>query len=125
VGRLRRILIIEDERSVRWSLRRSLVAEGFDVREAATGREAARVMARGGPFDAIVLDSALPEARAIDVLAEIQDVAPRMPVILLRMLSVDECHGEPSSNTGGRCKRRPRRVRCGYPRRLPRTRPQR
>jgi amphi-Trp domain-containing protein len=43
-----RVLVADDERAVRDSLRRALVMEGYDVEEAAGGREALDTESRGG-----------------------------------------------------------------------------
>ncbi len=40
-----RVLIIEDERLIRWSLRQRFGAEGYAAEEAETGREALKLFA--------------------------------------------------------------------------------
>jgi CheY-like chemotaxis protein len=87
VRHTRRVLIVDDERAIRLSLRKTFVDEGYDVEEAATGREAVLAVTRGDGFDAIVLDSALPDTRAIDLLDEIKHFAPRTPVIVMTALA--------------------------------------
>ncbi|HEY2174076.1 MAG TPA: response regulator, partial [Mycobacteriales bacterium] len=54
-----RILVVDDDRPVRESLRRSLTFNGYDVELAADGFEALRVVAANRP-DAMVLDVMMP-----------------------------------------------------------------
>ena len=55
-----RILVVDDDKAVRDSLKRALVLEGYDVDLAADGTEAVRSLTQAAP-DAIVLDLQLPD----------------------------------------------------------------
>jgi len=55
-----RVLVVDDEPQIRRLLRVSLSAQGFDVAEAATAREAVEQLATAPPA-AIVLDLGLPD----------------------------------------------------------------
>ena len=62
----RRILVVDDEPSIVDAVSTALRYEGFDVEEAATGREALSAVARFEP-DLIVLDWMLPDIEGIEV----------------------------------------------------------
>ena len=54
------VMVVEDDRSVRQMLRLSLQAAGFEVTEAANGREALDLL-KDGAMAAVVLDLGLPD----------------------------------------------------------------
>ncbi len=76
-----KILVVDDEDQIRRFLVASLTAHGFDVTEAATGKEAIQRFTTGSP-DAMVLDLGLPDQDGIDVLKTIRGFSTA-PVIVL------------------------------------------
>ena len=62
-----RILIVEDDPDVREILRLMLEGEGHSVATAEHGRAALKAIARGKPFDLIVMDISMPEMSGIEV----------------------------------------------------------
>jgi two-component system response regulator MprA len=89
-----RVLIVEDDASVRRMLERSLVAEGFEVRSAADGG-AALAMAEGSAPDLVVLDVAMPGLSGIDVCRRLRDKGLSGGVLMLtaRDAVEDRVHG--------------------------------
>jgi two-component system, OmpR family, response regulator len=77
-----RILLVEDEPGIVDFVRRGLEAEGFAVKAALDGVEGER-LARGEPFDAIVLDLMLPGRSGLEILASVRTAKPTVPVIVL------------------------------------------
>jgi DNA-binding NtrC family response regulator len=77
-----RILVVEDEPVVRFGIRDFLESRGFSVQEAVS-LEAARACFQRERPDAIVVDYALPDGNALDLLAEIHGVDPQLPVVVL------------------------------------------
>jgi DNA-binding NtrC family response regulator len=76
------VLVIDDESAIRESLETLLDLEGFEVETAANGEQGlARLGAR--PFDLILLDFALPDRNGVEVLREIRDRDPLIPVIMI------------------------------------------
>jgi two-component system response regulator AtoC len=75
-----RILILDDERLVRWSLSQRLRAEGMATVEAGTVSEA---MQQTGVFDAAILDYSLPDGDGLSVLKALIQADPDLPVIML------------------------------------------
>jgi two-component system response regulator AtoC len=77
-----RILIVDDDRSIRELLSMHLEERGFGVISASTGREGFRMAAEESPA-AIVLDMRLPDASGIDLIPEIRKRAPEAPVLMI------------------------------------------
>src|SRR5437868_1842757 len=77
-----RILIVDDDRSIRELLSMHLEERGFGVDSAATGAEGFR-MAERSPPAAIVLDMRLPDASGIDLIPELKKRAAEAPVLMI------------------------------------------
>jgi len=75
-----RILVVDDERLVRWSLCQRLKADGYEVAEAASVAEA---LAQSTIADALILDFRLPDGTGLDVLKQVHQADPDLPVIML------------------------------------------
>ena len=60
------VLIVDDERSIRLSLKTILGNVGFDIVEAARGEEAVALV-RSEQFDAVLLDINMPGVGGIEV----------------------------------------------------------
>ncbi len=65
-----RVLVVDDERLIRWALRERLTAEGCEVVEAADGREAERAV-ESVNFDCAILDLRLPDTDGVSLLRKI------------------------------------------------------
>jgi len=76
-----RILIVDDEKAIRRTLRASLASRGYIVTEAATGTEALEKSVSSHP-DVIILDLGLPDIDGIEVIGEIRKRA-KTPIIIL------------------------------------------
>jgi DNA-binding NtrC family response regulator len=77
-----RLLIIDDEPSIRESLEVLLTLEGFDVTLAIDGKQGLDILSRG-EFDLLLLDLALPGESGIDLLPRITSMHPQLPVIMI------------------------------------------
>jgi two-component system, OmpR family, response regulator MprA len=78
-----KILVVDDERAVRDSLRRALELQGYAVELAADGAEAlARLSADGHP-DAVVLDILMPGIDGLEVCRRIRRDGNAVPVLML------------------------------------------
>jgi DNA-binding NtrC family response regulator len=77
-----RLLIIDDEPSIRESLDTLLTLEGFDVTLAPDGARGLDILSRAD-FDLLLLDLALPGESGIDLLPRITAMHPNLPVIMI------------------------------------------
>jgi len=80
--RKRRILIVDDERSVRRSLKEWFLEDGFDVEIAEDGHAALRIM-DSGPFDLFIVDLKMPGMDGITLQKRIQEGDRDATVIIL------------------------------------------
>jgi DNA-binding response OmpR family regulator len=78
----RRLLLGEDEPTLREMLAEALQHEGFEVVSAADGVEVLRLFADLGPFDALVLDHDMPRLPGRDVLCRLRHDGLAVPVVL-------------------------------------------
>ena len=81
-ARRRRILVVEDDRTLRTALAFNLTREGYEVQSAVDG-EQALAMARGGQLDLILLDVMLPGMSGIEVLRVLRRDGVGTPVVIL------------------------------------------
>jgi len=80
--RARRVLVVDDEPSITDAVATALRYEGFDTREAATGRAAEAAIDEFEP-DLIVLDVMLPDRDGLRIARRIREGGHRTPVIFL------------------------------------------
>src|SRR3954465_3213592 len=78
-----RILVVDDEPPIRKLLRTGLGTQGYDVIEAANGREAqAKALAQPTP-DLIILDLGLPDIAGHELLRAWRDQGSDVPIVIL------------------------------------------
>jgi two-component system, OmpR family, response regulator MprA len=78
-----KILVVDDERAVRDSLRRALELEGYDVELAADGEEALERLSANGEPDAVILDILMPKMDGLEVCRRLRRGGHRLPVLML------------------------------------------
>ena len=78
----RRILVVEDDRTLRQALVFNLEREGYEVRGAVDGEQALDA-ARGGGSDLILLDLMLPGMSGLEVLRTMRAEGIDTPVVIL------------------------------------------
>jgi two-component system, OmpR family, response regulator MprA len=78
-----KILVVDDERAVRESLRRALVLQGYEVELASDGAEALARLAADGQPDAVVLDILMPGIDGLEVCRQIRRRGNSVPVLML------------------------------------------
>ena len=77
-----RILIADDEPSVRDSVGYALAQEGFQVTSAADGEEATEMVGNGVPYDLLILDIMMPGPSGLDICRDVRSRSA-VPIILL------------------------------------------
>jgi DNA-binding NtrC family response regulator len=77
-----KILIVDDQPSVRFGLRSLLEVEGYRVAEAEDGARALAVMTENAP-QLVLLDLRLPDADGLELLPRIKAIDDDVPVIIL------------------------------------------
>ena len=77
-----RILVVDDEDLVRFSVRQMLEDEGHQVEEAGDGVEGmAKVQA--GPLDLLITDIVMPRKEGLETIAEAKQMRPDLRVIAI------------------------------------------
>jgi two-component system, OmpR family, response regulator RegX3 len=77
-----RILVVDDEPSVRESVGYALEQEGFNVTLAEDGEDAEGKLSNGNDFDLLILDIMMPGKSGLDICREVRARSP-VPIILL------------------------------------------
>jgi DNA-binding NtrC family response regulator len=77
-----RILVIDDEAAIRESLEVLLTLEGYAVRMVNDGEQGLRVLELEN-FDLVLLDLALPGQSGLELLPQIRERQPELPVIMI------------------------------------------
>ena len=85
-----RVLVVDDEPLIRWSLGEVLAESGHFVAEAADGASAVRALAGDGPFDVVLLDYRLPDSNDLNLLTTIRHQAPQSAVIMMTAYGTPE-----------------------------------
>jgi two-component system nitrogen regulation response regulator GlnG len=84
-----RILVVDDDRSVRHLITKAFEDSDVEVLSAASAEEGMRLLNESSP-DAVLLDILLPETSGLDAFEKIHRVDPKMPVIFITALSSSE-----------------------------------
>jgi len=84
VGKLNKILVIDDEAVIRDSCRRILASDGCEVMTAANGEEGLAAI-KGGPggFAVVLLDLKMPGMDGMAVLEAAREVNPALLVVVI------------------------------------------
>jgi len=89
----KRILVVDDERAVRETLRVVLRFEGHTVVEAANGREACLLYCPGD-FDLVITDYNMPEMKGDELARTIKCLVPSQPILMLTAHAAEVCGHE-------------------------------
>jgi len=77
-----RILIVEDEKLIRWSVKAKLEEDNYVVAEAETGKAAFAQMEQDD-FDLVLLDYRLPDTTGLEILRRVHDRRPEISVVMM------------------------------------------
>jgi DNA-binding NtrC family response regulator len=84
-----RVLIVDDERLIRWALGQALSLHGCAVTEAANAQEAQAAL-RAGVFDTVVLDYCLPDTTDLELLRLVRTLSPGSHVVMMTAFGTPE-----------------------------------
>jgi nitrogen regulation protein NR(I) len=79
---MHKVLVVDDEESVRYSFRKTLREPTYSVVGAADGREALEAVQREQP-DLVILDIQMPGMSGLEVLEHLKRIAPKLPVLVI------------------------------------------
>src|SRR5580700_9700121 len=84
-----RILIVDDDYSLRRVLHTTLFSAGFDVAEATSGEEAL-ALARVVRYDVVLLDLRMPGKSGIEICRELRRQFPRLAILILTVSDAED-----------------------------------
>ncbi len=84
-----RLLIVDDEESVLYSLEQGLESSGLEILTADTAKRGVQKVRDHGP-DAVILDVRLPDMSGLDAYDLIREIDPRLPVIIITAYATTE-----------------------------------
>jgi two-component system KDP operon response regulator KdpE len=88
---LLRVLVVDDEPLIRWSLVETLAGAGHDVVEAIDARDAIQVVTDSAkPFDIALLDFRLPDSNDLTLLTRLRRLTPATRIILMTAYGTPE-----------------------------------
>ena len=79
---IKRILVADDEESIRWVLSKSLTKQGYQVDLAKDGKEAL-LMSRKQSYDLAVLDIKMPGITGLELLSKFQEECPQALIVIM------------------------------------------
>lgn len=77
-----RVLLVEDDRGIRFGIRNFLAGRDFDVDEADTIKSGEEMFRQNRP-DLVILDYSLPDGNALELLPRLKATDPATPIIIL------------------------------------------
>ncbi|MCP2521031.1 response regulator [SCandidatus Aminicenantes bacterium Aminicenantia_JdfR_composite] len=78
----KKILIVDDEKLIRWSLTKILTQSGYEVKAVESGEEALKEIDETS-YDLVFTDLKMTGIDGIEVLKEIQKVSPKTKVVII------------------------------------------
>ncbi len=86
-----RVLVVDDEPLIRWSLSETLADNGYQVVESSDGTSA-RTAVTTAPreFDVVLLDLRLPDTEDLSLLASLRQLTPHAQIIVMTAFGTPE-----------------------------------
>ena len=78
-----RVLVVDDEPLIRWSVAETLGEHGFEVVERGDAQGTRSALRADAPFDVVLLDYRLPDSDDLSLLASIRHALPFAQVIVM------------------------------------------
>jgi CheY-like chemotaxis protein len=80
---LARILVVEDERNIRFLVVSILRQQKHEVVEAINGVEALRCLEEGPSFDLVITDILMPEMDGVQLTEAVRERYPKLPILVV------------------------------------------
>lgn len=77
------VMVVDDEPSIRYAVRRMLEPAGYHVTEAGDGAEACAIIAREGPLDLLISDFMMPSLTGAEVARLFRIAKPNIKVLFI------------------------------------------
>jgi DNA-binding response OmpR family regulator len=78
-----RILVVDDDETLRFTVRSTLETRAYKVDEAEDGEQAILKAAECGPYDFVFLDVNMPKMSGLEALAAIKDKSPSTTCLVM------------------------------------------
>ena len=86
-----RVLVVDDEPLVRWSVAETLIAPEYEVIESGSGNSAIyTLMNAPAAIDVVLLDLVLPDYRDLSLLAVLRRMVPTLPIVMMTAFATPE-----------------------------------
>lgn len=86
-----RVLVVEDESLIRWSIAETLAHEGHTVVEASSATTAVQALTEmPEPIDVVLLDYRLPDSSDLGLLADVRRLRPGSAVVMMTAYGTPE-----------------------------------
>ena len=86
-----RVLVVEDETLIRWSIAETLAQMGHTVVEAASATAAVETLEGSlQPIDVVLLDYRLPDSNDLEMLASVRRLRPDSAVVMMTAFGTPE-----------------------------------
>ena len=86
-----RVLVVEDEPLIRWSIAETLAHEGHTVLEAGSASAAVRELTNSADsIDVVLLDYRLPDSNDLNLLAAVRRLTPSSAVVMMTAFGASE-----------------------------------
>ncbi|GER94723.1 sigma-54-dependent Fis family transcriptional regulator [hot springs metagenome] len=86
---MNKILVVDDQKTVCYSIQRLLQSEGYDVITTTSGIEAIKIVENISP-ELVIMDVRMPEIDGLEVLKKIKEKYPKVQVIMMTAFSTTE-----------------------------------
>jgi two-component system nitrogen regulation response regulator GlnG len=80
------VWIVDDDRSIRWVLEKAMQADGISVRAFEDGNSVLEELGKSRP-DVLVSDIRMPGIDGLQLMSEIKQIAPKLPIIIMTAYS--------------------------------------
>ena len=85
-----KVLVVEDEALIRWSITETLEQEGHTVLEAGSAASAVKTLQGNEPIDVVLLDFRLPDSSNLDLLKSVRRLRPRSAIVMMTAFGTPE-----------------------------------